>query len=131
MLYQLIPLLSISFRSFALSGQYVVACLDRAGPSLARFAGKTTEPMRPFPEQLSPESNGFNLLSEGVDYNSSKGFCNSTPSWEKSPTFRVTTVSRCTLATAAIMASSANVCDRRCMIRAHSLKAGASIGKTA
>ena len=36
----------------------------------------------------------------------SNGFCNSTPSWTKSLTFRVTTVSRCTMAVAAIMASS-------------------------
>ena len=60
----------------------------------------------------------------------SNGFCNSTPSWTKSLTFRVTTVSRCTIAVAAIMASSLIVSDLPCMSRAHSRKTRASIGNT-
>ena len=66
----------------------------------------------------------------GEGYSLSKGFCNSPPSWPKSLTFRVTTVSLCTMAVAAIMASSVMVSDLLCMRRAHSRKAGASIGST-
>ena len=61
---------------------------------------------------------------------SSKGFFNSTPNWLKSLTFLVTTVSRWTVAVAAIMASSLIVSDLLCMRRAHSRKVGASIAKT-
>ena len=67
---------------------------------------------------------------DAEDYSLSKGFCNSTPSWTKSLTLRVTTVIRCTVAVAAIMASSAIASDLLCMSRAHSRKAAASIGNT-
>ena len=63
-------------------------------------------------------------------YLASKGLVSSTPSWSKSLTFRVTTVSRCILAVAAIMTSSVIVSDLLCISRAHSRKAGASIGNT-
>ena len=53
-----------------------------------------------------------------------------TPSCLKSRTFRVTIVSLCTTAVAAIMASSIRVSDFRCLSRAHSLNADASIGNT-
>ena len=43
---------------------------------------------------------------------------------------RVATVKRCSRAVAAIIASSISVSDVRCLIRAHSRKAAASIGKT-
>ena len=58
------------------------------------------------------------------------GFSTSTSNWRKSPTFLLTTVSLCTMAVAAIMASSISVSDFRCLSRAHSRNAAASIGST-
>lgn len=63
-------------------------------------------------------------------YPSGHGLCSSTPNCEKSLVLRVTTVSLRMMAVAAIMASSLTVSDLRCIKRAHSRKAGASIGKT-
>ena len=63
-------------------------------------------------------------------YPLSNGFCNLTPSWAKSLTFRVTTVIRCTMAVAAIMASSVMASDRPCISRANSRNTIASIGST-
>ena len=54
----------------------------------------------------------------------------STPSVRKSARFLVATVRPRTLAVAAIMASTSNVSDRRCLMRPHSRKLSASIGKT-
>ena len=60
----------------------------------------------------------------------SNGFRRSTPSWSKSRTLRVTTVSRCTKAVAAIMASSSRVSERRCLSRAHARNVSAFMGST-
>ena len=59
----------------------------------------------------------------------SKGLVTSTSSWRKSRMFLVATVNRWTLAVAAIIASSIRVSDFRCLTRAHSRKAAASIGR--
>ena len=77
-----------------------------------------------------PRSAGFNRQRSVDGYWVSKGFCNSTPSSLKSRTFLVTTVSLCTMAVAAIMASSVLVSDLWCMSFAHCLKVGASMGST-
>ncbi len=52
-------------------------------------------------------------------FKSVKGLSNFTPNGLKSATLRVTTVRLCTLAVAAIMASSYSLSDWRCMSLAH------------
>ena len=53
-----------------------------------------------------------------------------TPNDEKSVTLRVTTVSECTIAVVATIASSYRVSDLRCFKRTHTLNVGPSMGKT-
>ena len=85
-----------------------------AGASLARGLAR--------PSSCAPPS--------GPVHPPSKGSNSSTPNSRKSRTFLVATVNRCTLAVAALMASSIRVSDLRCLRRAHSRKATASIGRT-
>ena len=59
-----------------------------------------------------------------------KGFSSCTSKDEKSRTFLVTRINPCTIAVAAIMASSDNVSDRRCINRAQLRKVCASMGNT-
>ena len=96
----------------------------------AEAAHRGAGPRRPAAALCTPRRVGPTCSNDGEGYVLSKGFCNSTPRSSKSLTFRVTTVSRCTVAVAAIMASSIIVSDLLCMSRAHSRKAGASICNT-
>ena len=108
----------INLRDVRLSHSTPVVIAPRARPSPA------------IERTLRLEASRSNSLNDGEGYVPSKGFSNSTPRSSKSLTFRVTTVSRCTMAVAAIMASSIIVSDLLCVSRALSRKAGASICNT-
>ena len=105
----------------------VVFCRSGAGRGKGWIAGIFTAPspirLHVARQAVSSGAEWMRSAQLRIDYPWIKGFCSATPSRSKSSTFRVTTVSRCILAIAAIMASSANVSDLRCMIRAHSRKA--------